>query len=226
MERRIIDTTDDKYIALQKSMPNGRYNGAYYYSREIVKNIIPYVRTYRNWDTLGMRAVGSESNSIVFIHHNVDPGKNYAWLRRHRNVVIVVSNKAVYKWAKVVGHKVIFLPLSVDVEYVKQFKTPKTKNACYAGNRWKFKAEDIEKYVPDGTDFPPKNIEREELLKFMAPYRKCYAIGRCAIEARVLGCEVLKCDHRYEPEDFPILDNRDAAKILQEELDKVDGIRV
>lgn len=226
MKRRIIDTTDKQYIGLRKCLANGRHNGAYYYSLEIVKNIIPNIKTDRPWDTLGVRGVGSINRAIVFLHHNICPSKNYSWLSKYDDQILVTSNRMVEKWAKTIGRKVIFLPLSVDVEYVKQFKTEKTKDACYSGNRWKFKDADLAKYVPDGVDYPPKDLEREELLKFIAPYRKCYCIGRCAIEAQILGCEVMKCDHRYKPSDFPVLDNKDAAKILQEELDRIDGRKV
>ena len=223
MKAHIIDTNDLQYKALHKSYQKGMHNGAYYYSLEIAKNIIPNVVTNRPWDTLGMRGVGSQSNSIVFLNHNIHPEKNYAWLGKYRNLILVTSNHMVERWAKTVGHKVIFLPLSVDVDYVKQFKKKKTKDACYAGNRWKFKDADLAMYVPDGVDYPPEYIERDELLRFIAPYKNVYAVGRCAIEAQVLGAKVLKCDHRYEPSDFPVLDNKDAAKILQRELDKIDN---
>ena len=226
MKGHVIDTNDKQYIGLQKCLSKGRYNGTYYYSLEIVKNIIPNVKTDRPWDTLGMRGVGSTNRAIVFLHHNVYPSKSYSWLSKYDDQILVTSNRMVEKWAKTINHKVIFLPLSVDVEYVEQFKTKKTKDACYSGNRWKFKDADLAKYVPGGVDYPPEDLEREELLKFIAPYKKCYCIGRCAIEAQILGCEVMKCDHRYEPSDFPVLDNKDAAKILQEELDRIDGRKV
>lgn len=226
MKGHVIDTTDKQYISLQKCLSKGRHNGTYYYSLEIVKNIIPNVKTDRPWDTLGMRGVGSINRAIVFLHHNIHPSKNYSWLSKYDDQILVTSNRMVEKWAKTISRKVIFLPLSVDVEYVEQFKMKKTKDACYSGNRWKFKDADLAKYVPDGVDYPPEDLEREELLKFIAPYKKCYCIGRCAIEAQILGCEVMKCDNRYEPSDFPVLDNKDAAKILQEELDRIDGRKV
>ena len=82
--------------------------------------------------------------------------------------------------------------------------------------------QDVIKYVPNDVDFAPPDLEREELLKFIAPYRKCYAISRCALEAKALGCEVLKCHSYLNPDDFPLIDSRDAAKMLQKELDKFD----
>lgn len=220
----IIDTDCRKYKDCEKNFfanGKGAYNGTYYYSKEIVENIIPLVKTDRPWDTLSMKALGSKDRAIAFLHSNINLDETYAWLKKYNDLVLVASSKNAYDWGVSSGYKTIFLPLSVDIKYVEQFKTDKTKNACYSGNRWKFKEEDLAKYVPDGVDFPPENIEREELLKFIAPYNKCYCVGRCAIEAKILGCEVLKCDHRYEPDDFKILDNKDAAKILQKELDKI-----
>lgn len=226
---KIISTDDPNYIAYCKNFHHdgqGAHNGAYYYSLEIVKNIIPNVKTWRPWDTLGMKFMRSYNHAIVFLHNNKNPEKTYDWLLRYKDLVYICSSDASLEWAKAQtnGHA-IFLPLSVDVDYVKQFKTRKTKDTCYAGNRWKFKEKDLKKYVPDDVVFPPKNLPREELLKFIAPYKTCYAIGRCAIEAAVLGCKVKNCDHRYDNVEWKILDNKDAAKILQEQLDQIGMTR-
>ena len=44
------------------------------------------------------------------------------------------------------------------------------------------------------------------------------------IEAKVLGCEILPYDPRFpDPERWKVLDNRDAAVILQKQLDLIDG---
>lgn len=219
----IIGINNQQYKGYQKAFSQGRYNGAYYYAKEIEDNIIPLIKTDRDWDLLGMRFTQHYNHSIVFLHHNLNFSSTYKWLKKYDNIILVASSWATYAAAQDAGYKVIFLPLSVDVSFVEQFKTKKTKDACYAGNRWKFKDDDIKKYVPDGVDFQEVDLPREELLKFIAPYKECYAIGRCAIEARVLGCKIMKCDSRYEPNDFPILDNRDAAEMLQRELDKIDN---
>lgn len=225
---KIIDTTDPNYIAYCKMFHpkgSGAHNGAYYYSQEIVKNIIPNVKTWRPWDTLGMKHLRSLDHAIVFIHHNLNHDKVYGWLKRYKDLVYVCSTAASVSWATdQLNGSTVFLPLSVDTEYVKQFKTKKTKEACYAGNLWKFKKPDIAKYVPEGTDFPSKNIPREELLKFIAPYKVCYAIGRTALEAKALGCEVKNCDSRYDGVDWPIFDNKEVAAILQEQLDLLDEL--
>lgn len=225
---RIIDTTDPNYIAYCKIFHpkgSGVHNGAYYYSKEIAKNIVPNVQTWRPWDTLGMKHMRSADHAIVFIHHNLNHDKVYSWLKQYKDLVYVCSTKTSLLWAMDQPNgDAVLLPLSIDTEYVSQFKTKKTKEACYAGNLWKFKEPDIAEYVPEGTDFPPKNLPREELLKFIAPYKICYAIGRTAIEASCLGCEVRNCDSRYEGVSWPVVDNKDAAEYLQEQLDILDEL--
>lgn len=220
---RIIDTTDTNYESYKRIFHpkgSGVHNGAYYYSQEIVKNIIPYVETNRPWDTMGMKFLRSADHAIVFLHHNKNPDKNYRWLWKYKDLIYVCSSQATFNWAsKQYNGHAVFLPLSVDVDYVKQFATDKTKEACYAGNLWAFKKPDIKKYVPEGVEFPPKNLPREELLKFVAPYKVCYAIGRSAIEAKILGCEVRNCDHRYDDVDWEVIDNKQAAKELKTKLE-------
>ena len=64
-------------------------------------------------------------------------------------------------------------------------------------------------------------MPRERLLKKMAQYKKIYAVGRTAIEARALGCEILPYDPRFPDVDrWKVIDNLEAAKMLQEELDR------
>lgn len=223
----IIDTTDPNYIAYCKTYhPNGPHNGAYYYSKEIVKNIIPNVQTKRPWDTLGMKFLRTQNHAIVFLHHCLSWDRVYSWLRRYEDLVLVCSTQPTYEWAKTIyGAHPVFLPLSIDVDYVKQFKTKKTKRACYAGNRWAFKRKDENENIPDYVDFPPPNMPREEMLKWVAQYREIYAIGRCALEGIALGCEVKPFYHVYpDPSYWKLLSNQDAAKLLQKALDKIDGV--
>ena len=222
----IIGVNNLNYRSHRKTFKNGAHNGAYYYAKEIEQNIVPLVKTDRNWDLLGMKFTNHYPHSIVFIHHCLNWDRAYNWLDKRKDFILVVSTKPTLEWAKSKGYPAIFLPLSIDVEYVKQFKTEKTKRACYAGNRWAFKREQEEKNIPKYVDFPPPNIPREEMLKFIAPYEELYAIGRCAIEGMVLGCKIkpFLMDRYPDPNYWKILDNKDAAKILQKELDKIDGV--
>lgn len=225
MKQIIIGTDNVQYRGYRKVFANsGLHNGAYYYAKEIETNIIPLVKTNRNWDCLGMRFTNYFPHSIVFLHHNLSFDKTYGFLKKYDDLVLVASSWLTYSRAQDAGFKVIFLPLSIDVDYVRKFATEKTKEACYAGNKWKFKEKDLEKYLPKDIDFPPADLPREELLKFIAPYKRCYAVGRCALEAKALGCEIGVCDSRYpDPNFWKLISNQEAAKILQQELDKIDS---
>ena len=58
----------------------------------------------------------------------------------------------------------------------------------------------------------------------MAEYEAIYAVGRCALEGLALGCNILPYDNRFpDPSVWKLLDNLEAAKILQEKLDEIDG---
>lgn len=219
----IFDHTSPAYTKRLNEMKEGRNNGAFHYSREIVKNIIPNVKTDRSWVTINSGEC--ENRAIVFIHSNVDIEKNYSWLKEFDDLICVCSVKSTCKEIERLGiGKAIFLPLSVDVEEVKKHLKPaKTKRACYVGNMWGWKMPDIRKYVPAGTRFLT-NMSRDELLEQLSMYQDAYAIGRCAIEAKVLGCNVKVCDSRYpDPDMWKVLDNKKAAKMLQKALDKIDG---
>ena len=203
----------------------GRNNGAYWYSKEIVDNIIPRVETDRNWITVNIPG-RCWDHSVVFIHNNLNP-EWYRWLNRYKDLVLVCS----LQWAKenmeelCPKHKVIFLPLSIDVDYVKQFKTKKTKDAAFAGRLAK-----LNQAVPQEMRAIPKDIdilgglEREELLKAMAPYRTIYAVGRTAIEAKCLGAKIGIYNNLCPEGIWDVIDNSEAAWILQRKLDKIDGI--
>lgn len=192
----------------RKTSGQNQYNGAYYYSQEIVKNIIPRVRTTYNWMTINTNEAAD--HTIVFVHNNLHP-EHYDFLKQYKDLILVVG---VPETAPKVAHlgKVIYLPLSVDVEYVKSFAREKDRDTCCVGRGNKF----------DGTkatgDFI-SGVPREELLSRLARYRKAYAVGRCAIEARILGCEILPYDPRFpDVSVWKVLDNKDAANILQQKL--------
>ena len=222
----IIDHTHPEYIKLRKKTGNGKYNGAYYYSKEIVKNIIPRVQTWRDWNTIGRDVEGMRNGAIVFLHDNATTW-HYEWLHKYEDLVLVCSSQYTADSVKYSGHTVL-LPMSVDTEYVKKFRTKKTKDTCFAGNVWVKNNTRICMTFPNGV-FPDKidffsSLPREKLLKELAKYKRAYAIDRCAIEAKVLGCELLPLDTRYSVDNVgEVLDNRDAAEILQKELDKIDG---
>lgn len=213
----IISHETPEYIAARDRLTSGsRTNGAYFYSVEIVKNIIPHVKTDRPWVTIraGDRCA---DRAIVFIHNNAHP-ERYAWLAPYNDLVLVCGVEStcekVEKWGTP-----IYLPLSIDVEYVQNFTCEKTRGTAYVGRKSKMEGTNL----PGGIDYL-YDMERDDLLATMAAYKNVYAVGRCAVEARALGCNVLPYDPRYpDPEIWQVLDNRDAADMLQQKLDEVDS---
>ena len=191
-------------------------HGAFFYSEEICKYFIPNIETDRNWVTVGYEGKCFD-HSIVFAHSNLYP-YIYEYLEPFDGLVLVCSwyqqMDAVKQWGKPV-----FLPMSVDVEYVEQFRREKDRDICFAGRMEK--CTDELRFTP-GLDFIAE-VDRVTFLTELARYRRVYAIDRVAIEAKILGCEVLPYDRRFPDPDFwQVIDSRDAARMLQGILDEVD----
>lgn len=201
-----------------------KFNGAYYYSVEIVKNIIPLVETKRPFVTINTGK--AYNHAIVFIHSNVNLKQTYEYLHKYKDLILVCGLPSTQSVMSTMfpEHKVIHLPLSVDVEEVKQYYIPfeqKPYDTCYAGRFGKFSLSGDPLAV-----FKVKmitNMERSELLKHMAQYKNVYAVGRVAIEAQILGSKVLNYDRRFPNNvTWPILDNKDAGKLLNEMIRDID----
>lgn len=220
----IIDHNHPDYRRRWQNAGAGAFNGAFYYSKEIVKNIIPYVETDRHWMTINIPeknrvpqfdSYGAD-HMIVFIHNNLHP-ENYDWLARYNDLVLVCG---IPETCEKVAHlgKAIYLPLSIDVANVQSYMRPKTKEVAFVGRSCK----------RSGIVFPPnvdfiEGLPRTKLLERMAEYKEIYAVGRTAIEAKALGCKILPYDERFpDVERWQVLDNREASKILQEQLNMID----
>lgn len=218
----IIDHTHPDYANKRNSLTGGnKYNGAYYYSREIVKNIIPHVKTDRNWVTIRLSDTPIPDHSIVFIHNNRNPNY-YEFLRKYKDLILVCGLEKTVENMQFFG-KAIYLPLSIDVAYVKRFSVKeKTKEMAFAGRMIKI-SKMYHAPVPKECDILT-NMPQNKLLKAMAEYKKVYCTGRTALQAKVLGCEIGVHDPNFrDPRIWKVIDNRDAAKMLQYELDKIDG---
>lgn len=202
-----------EYRKRWKQLGAGRFNGAYYYSQEIVENIIPRVNTNRPWVTINVTGC-CEDRAIVFIHNNLHP-LVYNWLANYKDLVLVCGiPETVAKMGRL--GRAVYLPLSVDVPYVEQFRRDKDRDVAFIGRPKKRKG----KRFPRGTEFV-EGLRREEFLEEVARYRQVYAVGRAAIEARVLGCEILPYDERFpDPAFWKVLDNAEAAGLLQRILDE------
>lgn len=214
----IIDHNHPEYKKRRAKQGFGRYNGAYYYSKDIVKYFIPNIKTDRNWVTVRVEDVVHPSHSIVFIHNNRNPNY-YAYLRKYDDMVLVCSTPHAYENMKFFSDKVILLPLSVDVKSVEKYKRKvKDKEMAFAGRRLK-----INNYIPDEADILT-DISQTELIKAMSHYKKIYAVGRTALQAKILGAEIGVYDNMYpDPNFWKIVDCKEAVKILQKELDIIDN---
>ena len=197
-----------------------RWNGGYFYSQEICKNIIPNVKTDRNWVTINVgRAF---DHSIFFVHNNLTLDA-YDFLSDYQDVILVCGVESTTDKLKHLG-KTIFLPLSVDVKEIEKYKGQKSKDVAYVGRRRKLREVNGVR-LPKGIDYIC-NLPREEFFKKLSEYKYVYAVGRTAIEAKILECEVLPFDPRFpDPDIWKVLDNRVAAKQLQVKLDEIDGGR-
>lgn len=220
----IIDHRHPFYRQRWKQAGANKYNGAYYYSQEIVKNIIPNVKTDRNWVTVNIAGTGAD-HAIVFIHNNLHP-ENYDWLKRYGDLILVCGIPETAETMKERGFRAVYLPLSIDTEYVKQFKVPKAeqKGAAYIGRPAKRKIPGVE--IPEDIDII-EGLERSKMLAKMAKYETVYAVGRTAIEAKCLGCKLKPYDPRFpKVSRWKVLDNLEAAAMLQKLIDEVDGVTV
>ena len=215
----IISHESPEYIAKWNKMhPEGRNNGAFYYSKEIVKNIIPNVETDYNWTTINIGR--SMDHSIVFIHYNFNPLENYAYLQQYDDLILVCGIPSTAKEMRKKFKKVIYLPLSVDVaEVARHRRTKHWKDYAFCGRY--SKVAPYRDRLAEGTKiFCGK--DRDEMLDEMSKFKYIYGVGRVALEAKILGCEVLPYDDRFpNPDIWKILDNKEAAKILQRKLNRI-----
>ena len=212
---RITSHEHPLYKYQRSKIGTSRWNGAYYYSKEICDIIIPNVKTDRPWITINVKepALGFH-RAIVFVHNHKQCPKTYEWLKGYKDLIFVCSEKDDMPKLEYLGTP-IYLPLSVDVEYVKQFrKDKKTKKLAFVGRRER--ARDIPD-LPGGIEYV-SGMKREQLLRKLADYETVYALDRVAIEAQILGCNVLPWPDRWK-----VIDSLEAAQMLQKELDKIDG---
>lgn len=209
----IISHTHPLYLKKRASNPNNKYNGAYYYSKDIIKHIIPNVKTDRNWVTVRLPEVKTPNHSIVFIHNNRNPNY-YSYLKDVKDCVLICSSPRTYENMKFISEKVILLPLSVNVKNVKRYRVKeKTKEVAFAGRRCKI-TNKVSSKADILTDVP-----QTELIKKMANYKKIYAVGRTAIQAKILGCEVLPYDNMYpDVSVWKVFDCKEASKLLNDIL--------
>ena len=209
----IIDYRDEDYIRSRGE--KNLHNGAYYYSKELTENIIPYIKTDRPWVTIMVRGKCYD-RAIYFIHNNLKP-ERYEWLRNYKDLILVCGIPETCEKVEHLGTP-IYLPLSIDVDYVKQFRAKKTREACFAGRKSKKKLGTL----PEDIDYL-ENLPRFDLLERLARYKYAYAVGRLALEAKVLQCKVMPYDERFpDVKRWKVIDNKEVIPILQAKIDEID----
>ena len=214
--QQIISHLSPEYIALGI----GHNNGAYYYSKELLENIIPHIKTERPWILINAENQCMD-NAIVIIHNNAHP-ERYEWLEGYKNLILVCSQiKTLLRMIQ--DHPKchsVYLPLSIDTDYVKQFKAKrKTREVAYFGRM----AKCPQKIMVDPSIDKIYGEDREALLTTVSRYKKVYAIGRCALEAQCLGCKVLPHKGEWENVKWELKDNKDVISMLQKIINEIDG---
>ena len=218
--QKVISHKDEAYKWRRMMLGENAYNGAYYYSQELTDYIIPNVKTDRSWITINYGA-GCD-HSVLIVHDNVMFERTYDYMRKYDDVIYVVSLPDMIERAEKFG-RVIYLPMSVDVEYVKTFRRKKDRDTAFCGRtEWMRRSSHDGGGISDTADVI-SGLPRTQFLQEMARYRNVYAVCRVAIEAKVLGCNVLPMHPRFpNPDIFEVIDNSEAAMMLQTELDKID----
>lgn len=216
----IIGTNDKRFKTWHNQQGSGKNNGAYWYSKEIEDIILPEIKSSLFIVTAGATLLDKKDipdGAVVVCHDNRTTLKSYKKLL-NKEVLWVCSKKSTVKTLKKAGEKAVYIPLSIDTKYVKQFKTKKTKDIAYVGNAWAFK-KDYLKSLPDNI-VQLSNLPREKLLKQMAKFKHIIAEGRCLMEAQILGCkvEIPKYQNGLESVFVKPLDSREAIPYWEKSL--------
>lgn len=216
---RVVGTDSVKYKSWRSMRSGGINNGAYWYAKEIEDIILPALDMNLYVITAGStlhKANEVPNDALVICHSNDKPRNSYMHLF-HKNILWVCSKPSTVLIMQSYGEKAVYVPLSIDTEYVKQFKTKKTREIAFVGNAWGYKSDYLASLPKDVHQLT--NLPRDQLLTEMAKYKTVIADGRCNIEAQVLGCKVqLPKYDKFETIEREVVDSRDAIPYWQEAL--------
>lgn len=209
----IVGIGSPEYAARWGRMGGSRWNGAYYYASELERLVVPHVDTERPW--VLVEAGTCFDRSIVFVHDNINV-ERYGYMAACGDLILVCGVPETVPKVEHLG-RAAYLPLSVDVSEVERYRVRRRHGTCYAGRLSKERGD-----LPSSVDVVG-GMERGEFLSRLARYRYCYAVGRTAIEAKVLGVEVLPYDPRYpDPDVWQVMDSSEAVPLLQGIVDGVE----
>lgn len=163
-------------------------------------------------------------NCIVFVHSN-NALDRYDYLLKYKNIVLVCSTNHSKQELIAKGHRqVIYVPLSIDTEYLAKFKSETKSGTIACGNVWAF-TSDTKNYFRSKGIPHYHDLQRDELLALMGQSERVYAIGRTAMEAIYLGAEVIQPEKEYPVEKYTTYYTQDdAIKMMQEQLDNLEEV--
>jgi len=221
----IISTKSPEYIKARNALKSGKFNGAYYYAREIEEIMLPLLKTDRNVFTIHVPNIGID-NALIWAHSNIQLESVYNHWHKYKDLVFIVSQKQTYD--KLIclfpNDKIIYLPLSIDFSYLDKFKyMGQRKGSVYFGNVWAERHSIFEK-IPKSVN-RLHDVPRKRGLEIIARAETVYACGRCYLESLYLnpkGTIHVKPD--YATDDLVLIDTHEAVKLLQKELDKIENI--
>lgn len=219
---KIIGTKSDRYQAWRAKQGMARNNGAYWYAKEIEDIILPELKHLNLWiNTVGSRFLSPRDiprGAVIVCHDNINTVRTYMRLFK-LDVLWICSKQSVADTLIKHGEKAVYIPLSIDVEYVEQFKRKRrTKDIAYVGNAWGFKKEYLSSMPSNIVQL--NGMDRDDLLKEMSKYRTIIAEGRCLLEAKVLGAKTELPTHGYgDIVDREVIDSREAIPMWREVLE-------
>lgn len=215
----VLGINTQRFIKWHSKQGITRNNGSYWYAREIEEIILPKIDKKLLIVTAAATIYHRHEipdNAIVVCHDNRTTVKSYGFLFK-KNILWICSKQSTVNTIIKEGDRAVYVPLSIDTEYVKKFKRKKTKDIAFVGNAWGFKKNYLSSLPKNIAQI--SNLERDDLLREIAQYKKVIAEGRCLMEAQALGC---KCEvPKYENLEsvyVDLLDSRDAIPLWQEAL--------
>lgn len=215
----ILGINTHRFIKWHSKQGITRNNGSYWYAKEIEDIILPHINKRLFIVTAAATIYNKHEipdNAIVVCHDNRTTINSYGFLFK-KNILWICSKHSTVKTLIREGERAVYIPLSIDTEHVKKFKSRKTKGTAYVGNSWAFKKSYLSTLPKSIAQI--SNLDRDDLLKEMAKYKNVIAEGRCLMEAQALGC---KCETpKYENLEsvyVELLDSRDAIPFWKEAL--------
>lgn len=219
----ILGTNTEDFSSWHGQKMTGRNNGAYWYSKEIDEIILPEFKDLPLFVvTAGatlLKPFQVPDGAVVICHDNRTTQKSYRQLFK-KGILWVCSKHSTVNSLTSLGEKAVYVPLSIDAHYVAKYKRKnKTGDTAFVGNAWGFKKEYLASLPADIVQL--SDMERVDLIREMAKYKRVIAEGRCLMEAQVLGAEteVPKYQNGLEAVYVEALDSREALPYWREALE-------